>query len=75
MVYLVRMKTFEIILVNPETGIDSYIPTRISRRSFTELASELENLGVSFRCINDVTKNLPPGEIYNNTIPVEYLCA
>ncbi len=54
------MKKFEVILIDPVTGYDKYPSTRLGARSFAELAIALENCGVSFRCINDVTKNYVP---------------
>lgn len=61
------MRTFQVILVYPKTGKDSYLQILISRRSFAELAIELENLG-----INDVTENykLRPND---SVIPAEFL--
>lgn len=50
------MKKFEVILTNPDNGYDRYPAIRLFAPSFMDLACRLENAGVSFRCINDVTR-------------------
>lgn len=66
-------RIFEVVLVHPETGFTPVTPARFSRRSFAELAIELENLDVCFRSITDVTNKFPVGYSPNDFVPAQFL--